>query len=184
METKSKNRSGWIKSISVIISILLSFPVFPPTYAAMDSFGQNVTMTVPMFSQITGDIESFTLHFDDITPGSETDTQMVTYRVKANDLNKDKGVVQAHLNASYPNIEVKADVGTYAKMGGNAVLVESAEGYVTLGETWTSLCDKQTLEGSGRVAVGTFGINYKAVATGYLEKKDIGVSIVITLVDT
>lgn len=164
----------------LMAALLLSVPA---ASGAGELASHQVTISVPQASEISGDLQSFNLAFQDFLQGSETNQQVVNYRIKANNLSRNSGVVQAKVSVSIDGVSVKADVGAYHKQAGNAHLVESNAGFISLGENYTHLCDRQTDSGDGAVAVGNFSVTYKAAADQAISAQDVLVELSIVIVD-
>ncbi len=164
----------------LMAALILSVPVASGSSVAAS---HSVSISVPQASEISGDLQSFTLAFKDFLEGSETNQQAVNYHIKANHLGRDSGVVQAKVSVSIPGVSVKADAGAFNKQSGNAHLVEANAGFVALSENNTHLYDRQKDSGDGEVAVGDFSVTYKAVADQALSAQDVLVELSIMVVD-
>jgi hypothetical protein len=175
-----------IKILRGVLAVMMVAIMGLPTssvFAAQSSASQQVTVTIPKINILSTDMKDFTLSFSDYISGSASSQQVVSYTVKSNSLNRDKGIVQAHIDTVQPGISVLADVGAYAKQGGNATLVESASGFFPLKNTDTSLCDRQIDSGLGQTTRGTFPVTYQAVALEDLASGEFPISLTITLID-
>ena len=109
----------------------------------------------------TADQSSFTLSFSDFKQGAHTNTAEVTYTIQANDVTRADDVVMARLESLFPNIGFRGQFGSYVDQGGNATLVASQSGFVTLNTTDVGLARKN---GEGKMLDGTFVITYQAEA--------------------
>lgn len=173
-----------LRGVLAVIMVTMIFGL--PTalvFAAQSAATQQVTVTVPKINILSTDMKDFTLSFSDYITGSTSNQQVVSYTVKSNSLSRDKGIVQAHIDTVQPGINVLADVGAYAKQGGNATLVESASGFFPITNTDRSLCDRQIDSGLGQTTRGTFPVTYQAVAAEDLPSGEFPISLTITLID-
>lgn len=143
-----------------------------------------VTISVPTMNSFSADRQSFTLTFEDFVQGSVSNTVPVLYTIRANNIQRDRGVIQASLAQSPgQDISVEADVGAYTQEGGNAILTESAAGFAALGTSPLSLCDKQPESGSGLVIRGQLVVSYRAVAQQDLPAGGTQIELTVSLLD-
>ena len=136
-----------------------------------------VTVSVPEVLSISSDAANFTLPFQGYAKqGDESWAQTVTYTVESNNMRQSDGspAINANLDFPYDRVDLKADMGNYAKTSGNTSLVENASGFVTIGSQNVTLANKgNTDQGSdGKMLRGTFPVTYKAVATGDVPSGD------------
>ena len=163
--------------------MLLSLGISFPAQAAQTASAQQVTISVPNINEITSERDTFTLDFKDFIPGSETNTELITYTIKANALNRTEGVIQAKVETTQPGMAIQANVGSYAKTGGDASLVASQSGFTTVGSSWVNLADRRIDAGLGNTAIGSLPISYKAVAEDYLDARSVTIQMSVVLVD-
>ncbi len=112
----------------------------------------------------TADRSSFALNFPNFTQGSVTNLVEVNYSVTANNVIRTKDVVLAKLDEAFPNIALEAQFDSYNKLGGDAHLVPTHNGFVALTTQDVGLADKVKDEGNGTMLDGTFVIRYQAEA--------------------
>ncbi len=176
------SRTYRLRTVLIINFVLLI--VSHSTYGYVGSETHQVSIQVPHVLSFSGDKSDFQLTFEDWEAGSESNVETVTYSVQANNVIRDKGVVQAILTSLSEDISMSADVGTYMREGGNAVLAESNAGYVRIKDMPVDLCDKLTESGTGRVLRGKILINYKALSLKDLESGDHPLQLQVTLIET
>lgn len=171
-------------SIGLIVIGLLLINV-PYSFAGTKTVQHAVTVSVPTILDITADTSNFTLTFADFAKNSETDLKTVNYTVKANNMTKVTGVVTAQLGTLFTNIDLKADVGAYNKLGGTASLIEAASGFTTvLAASAVSLANRQIDSGTGKIVRGVLPITYKAVATNDLDAGNLTQTLTVSFIDT
>lgn len=174
------------KKIFSVIAIALMVAFVPKAFAGQVAIDQTVTLTIPttlQFSAPAGDM-NFNLTFADYVENAETDTKTVTYTVKANNMTRTAGVVTAKLDELYPNIDFKADVGTYTKASGNGSLKETAADFTTItAASAVNLADRETDSGNGKTVRGTLPITYKAIAKADLSAETLNRTLTVTLID-
>jgi len=112
----------------------------------------------------TADLSSFTLNFSGFERGATTNTADMTCTIKANNVVRTEGVVLAKLDDLFPNIALQAQLDSYTKNGGDAHLVATSNGFVSVTTQEVGLADKVVDEGSGKILDGTFVIHYQAKA--------------------
>ncbi len=153
------------KSIKRGIAVaVLALTFGQAAHAATVTKDHSITVAVPSFLSMTADKSDFTLTFADYITGSETNTDTVTYSVRANNLDKTNGVVSAKLDSLYDNVTLKADPGAYSKVNGNASLTEAAAGFIAVDASGVSLMNKTVDNGTGKTTRGSFPVIYKASA--------------------
>lgn len=172
---------NYILKISILIFGAVC--VLMPGLYAQETASHQVTINVPNINEISSTLDSFTLSFGDYIAGSQTNTQEVTYTIRSNNLERNTGIVQAHVSTNLEGITLQADVGAFSKKGGNASLVEAGSGYIPLGNGWVNLCNRQIDSGTGKIASGTLPVTYKAVALEDLARQDVTVQVDVVLVD-
>ncbi len=116
------------------------------------------------FIDFTSNRSSFTLNFSKFTRGVTTNTTDVTYTIKANNVVRTEGVVLAKLDDLFPNIALQAQLDSYTKNGGDAHLVATSNGFISVTTQEAGLANKVVDEGSGKILDGTFMIHYQAKA--------------------
>ena len=154
-------------------------------------FGQNLELQSQIQLEIqaesvidfSSDRSSFTLNFSHFRSGSLTDAVSVNYSVVANDVARTDHVVLARLDDLFPGITFEAEFGAYVKRGGNAHLVASQSGWVSVTQQDTGLADKVIDEGEGKMLDGTFGITYQAKAIEDLEAGQHLRTLTVTFTD-
>lgn len=166
-----------------LVGFLVCMTLAAPAHAGQQSVSHQVTIAVPNANEILADRSSFNLNFTDFLPGSETNSELVTYTIKANALNRGEGVIQAKMQTEQPGMTLQANVGSYSKTAGNASLVASQAGYRAIGASWVYLADRQIESGLGNVTVGTLPVTYKAVADTYLDAQNATIEVSVVLVD-
>ncbi|MEI8345732.1 MAG: hypothetical protein WCG06_06645 [Candidatus Omnitrophota bacterium] len=156
----------WMKLVMVMsaASIVL-IGSLPAAYAQSKAVSHQVTLSVPSILSISADTTSLTLAFADFVASSVTDIKTVIYTVKANNMTKTTGVISAKLDTLFTGVDLKADPGAYiASAGSNAKLIESTSGAITVTAAGVNLMDRQTISGSGKIALGSFPVAYQATA--------------------
>lgn len=155
----------------VVLVGLISFIGAPAAHASFQTVGHQVTVTVPEILSISADTSAFTLTFADNISGSETDTKTVVYTLEANDMGQADGdtAINANLDNLYTDVDVKAQVGTYARNGtnpGNTSLAATNAGYVTIGTSNVAIAKKASTDAgtNGKLLNGVLPVTYKAVA--------------------
>jgi hypothetical protein len=162
-----------------------SFSFLGSTYAASQTTQHTVTTSVPSIISITADTANFTLTFSDFVTASETNTQLVNYTVKANNMTKTTGVVTGQLSGLFTGMDLRADIGTYVKAGGDARLVESGAGFLTIGTVAAvNLADRAVDTAPGKKIRGVLPVTYKAVATADLDAGTQNKTLTISFIDT
>jgi len=130
------------------------------------------------------DQANFTLAFSDFASGSVSGNQVVNYSVKANNVTKTVGVVQAQLNSLFTGVNFQANAGPYSLTGGNASLLASNSGFVTVGTSATNLYNRNKLSGNGNIVYGSFPVTYQATATSDLSPSSSTSTLTVTFIDT
>ena len=175
-----------IKLTALVMVLMLGVSVSAWASSADDV--NTVTVAVNNVLSISDTTGNFTLTFSDFEIGQETPTQLVTYRVKANNMTTGAltGVVAAKLNALIYGVDLKGDPGAYANIGssGNVPLSESGAGFITIGTLATNLADKAATTGNQqKVLNGNLPIIWKAVATQDLTSGSYPATLTVTLKD-
>lgn len=152
-------------------------------YAGSKSVTHKVTVKVPNTIYLSADTTDFTLTMSDFLKDSLSDTKTVAYTIKANKFTKSDGVLHGKLDAAYSGIDLIADPGTYSKIAGNASLREEKAGDIVIGTSDTYLADRETDNGSGKIAYGTLPVVYKAKALQDLEEQEQAKTLTVTFVD-
>lgn len=167
------------------MAIALIFACAPHSFAGSQSVNHVVTVSVPTILEFSADTTNFTLTFSDYLQNSETDTKTVIYSVKANNMTKTTGVMNAKLDGLFTDVDLKADTGAYTKASGNASLIESASGFATiLAASAVNLANRVTDSGNGKTLRGTIPVTYKAVATNDLQSGNLSQTLTVSLLDT
>jgi hypothetical protein len=173
----------WLAVIAMVAAYSFSF--LGSVYAASQTTQHTVTTTVPSLISIAADTANFTLTFSDFVTASETNTQLVNYTVKANNMTRTLGVVTGQLSALFTGMDLRADVGTYVKASGDARLVESAAGFITIGNvTAVNLANRAIDTAPGKKIRGVLPVTYKAVATADLDAGSQNQTLTISFIDT
>ena len=138
--------------------ILIGFVfIFALLLGGSNLYPQGTSVQLQINSQpaidFTADQTSFTLTFSDFKKGSTTNTVDVTYSIMANDVVRLDGVILGKLDDLFPSIDFQVDFGSYTKKGGNAHLVESASGFVTMTTSDTPLANKVIENGGGKCSM-------------------------------
>ena len=167
---------------SAMISCMILMPA-GVLHAAQSSQSHAVRVQIPQALSFTGDSSALTLSFSDVAKGSESDIKTITYSIKANNVARQNGVIQANLSGPLDNVDLMAKVGTYRKQAGNGQLIAEYDGFKTVGQAEVNLCNRKTDFGNGRVLMGQIPINYKAIATNDLERSPNTQTLHITLAD-
>ncbi|MFA6600732.1 MAG: hypothetical protein WC352_00290 [Candidatus Omnitrophota bacterium] len=138
--------------------------------ADFKTVGHSVTVSVLDTLTFTADTTDITLSFPTYVAGTESSTKTVIYTAESNNMRQADGqpAINVNLDALYTGLDLKAQVGTYTKTSGNASLIASSAGYVTIGTTNTGVAKKTASTGDGKQLKGTIPITYKAVATADL----------------
>jgi hypothetical protein len=177
---RTKRTGKWLMMFAVMLAGSCGL-----VFAASQTTQHTVTATVPSLINITADTANFTLTFSDFVSGSASDTKTVNYTVKANNVTKTTGVVTGQLGALFTGIDLKASVGTYTKASGNARLLASTAGYVTiLAASATNLADRTIDAAPGKTIRGILPITYRATATADLDAGTQSNTLTISFIDT
>ena len=128
------------------------------------------TVHAPPVLSISDTTGPFTLTFTGFVNGTESNTQVVTYTIQANKMDKKDvaGAVSAQLATAFTNIDLKVDVGSYTNLGESnfATLSEAATGEITIGTSTTDLADKGGGQAQGRTCLdGTLEVTWKGTLT-------------------
>jgi len=174
----------WGSKVTIAAFFIIAASVHAESALAESlSVNHSVTVNVPKINQLIADRIQFSLDFQDNTSGSKTNTETVSYQVKANSVQRSDSVVQVKATSSLNGVQLNADPGNYSKEGGNATLVEASPGFIPIGEEWTPLFNKTVDTGDGEVLRGTFTVNYRADALQDLPEGQTQVELTVTLVD-
>jgi hypothetical protein len=135
----------------------------------------------------------FTLNFKDFVRGAKTKTSTGRYKLIANNVHRTQDVVMARFEpiAGFgpkkgvkDEIALEADFRKFHKVFGNAVLIESNSGFISLGEREIGLADKVVQSGRGKLINGVFQIRYRATALRDLEAGNRTGRLILTFMDT
>lgn len=169
-------------------SLLTGSSFFLVLFWASSLYAQSREVQLQIESQtaidFTTDQSSFSLSFTAVTSGSGTNTVDVTYTIMANDVVRVDDVVLARLDDLFPDIHFQGKFGSYSKKGGNASLVASQAGFVTITTSDTSLVDKVVDDGDGKLIDGSFIITYQAKAIQDLAAGEHVRTLTVTFADT
>ncbi len=119
---------------------------------------------VPSFIQFESASSNLTLPFADFSPGAESETAAMEYRIKANNVTRQRGVLMVQIDSKDSDLDLQARFANFSNAGGTAILVRNRQAFVTLTERDVFLADKTPVSGSGRTIQGSFEIAYKARA--------------------
>jgi hypothetical protein len=172
---------AWISSFSFVCFFSgLSTNAF----AASGGTVHAVTLSVPIVNQFQADTQNFTLTFSDFIPGSVSDTRVVTYSVKANNVSKSAGVIQAQISGLPEGVDLQANPGAYIKRGGNASLRPATSDFFALASAIATLYNRITDSGDGKVLLGSFPVAFRANARSYLSAMTVTPALTVTFTDT
>jgi len=157
----------------------------PSASSSSQTYSNHVTIEVPSYLFIEGDRKDLNLKFSDYKPGSETETQTVAYTVMGNGMMQSEGApaVTARLEGTFPDIDFKARVESYAKQGGNTELGAVVPDFVTVKDSDTVLARKANSTGDGKLLRGQLQVSYKAVAATSLQAGEYAQGLTLTLTD-
>ena len=177
-----------MKKVGIVaLSLLMALGTTPLGFAGdWVTTNHTVTIQVPEVLSIASDAASFTLHFPGYAKqGDESWAQTVNYTVQSNNMRQADGspAINANLDFPYDRLDLKADVGSYAKTSGSTELVEAQSGFMTIGTDTVALANKgNTAQGSdGKLLNGTIPVTYKAVATDDVPSGDQIHTLFVTL---
>lgn len=165
----------------LLVFLLGLFPAVPFSY------GEGVDIVLHINAErslnFTSDQLSFNFTFPDFRNGSVTNTAQATYTFSANDAGRMQNLVLARVDQELTGVRFEAQMGPFTKTSGNAHLVPSHSGFVSLTTADTGLADKVIDEGDGLVLDGTASITYRAVATQDLTAGQRYAVITVSFVD-
>lgn len=171
--------------LMALVAMVLS--IAAPAFAATSTATHAVTVTVNSIISLSADQSAFTLTLPDFLSGTESNTQVVNYTVKANNIAQAVGApaLSANLGSLFSNTDLKATVGSYSATGGAAATLAAASGagsgsYVTIGTSSTTLA---TRGGTTKIMRGSIPVTYKAVATADLPAGSSTQTVTVTLTD-
>ena len=174
------------------IILLLGLPLLlgmsARAWALTADDADTVTMDVSAVLSITDTVGDFTLTFTDYVAGTDSNTQVVSYTVKANNvaLAATTGIVSAKVSALITGIDLKGDVGTITNDGtsGNILLTESASGFTTMTTSAQDMADKGVTSGpQGSILNGTVPISWKGTTTADVGSGTNNTTLTVTVKD-
>lgn len=168
------------KSIHIgLAAFVLAFLACQSAFATSATQSHNVTIIKPKIISITADKTDFDLEFADFISGTNSDTEVVTYTLKANAMTA-TGKMSGKLDALFTGVDFKATVGSYTDaLGGAHSVMTPVSGTQTIG---TSDVNLATPSAAGKIR-GTLPVTYSATATAELDDVDQTKQLTVTFAD-
>ncbi len=146
-------------------------------------------LSVPSEVSITSSNNDFTLKFTDFNKGSQSSTEVVTYRIRANNMGPGHllGTLSVRLTEPFEYARLEATVADFknqAEEAGFSSLQPSQPGFCTIGTELTSLADKQPGQGQWDACLdGYLSVSWKATLTRDAPAREESRALIITLKD-
>lgn len=178
-----KKLADLLKAFMIVFAILLNQAEY--SFSSSETYTNQVTVRVPSHLFINADQKDLNLSFSDYKKGSESNTQSIVYTVSGNNMTQSDGAtaVSARLDGVFTDIDLKVQVGTYTKEGGNTELRGVSSDFVVIGDSETAVVQKANTTDDGKLLRGQIAMTYKAVATDNLSSGDHSRQLTITFTD-
>lgn len=147
-----------------------------------------LSVNAPPILSIEDDTGPFTLTFTSFLKGSQSDTRVVNYRVRANNMTSGTfpGAVSARLSEPFDNADLEASPESYQNLGSPnfATLSRSQSGFQTISTTGTPLADKQPGQGTEDMCLdGQLTVAWRSTLTQDAPAGSQNRSLIVTLRD-
>lgn len=169
----------------LLLAFALLFPSVPDSVASSETFTNRVTVEIPSYLFITADQPNMQLSFDHYLAGSETNSETVIYQVIGNNMAQSDGAaaLTAHLDGTFPDLDLSVQVGSYAKAGGNTELSAVSSQFIAIQESDTLIAKKSNSTGDGKLLKGQLPLTFKAIARANLQAGRHSRSLTLTFTD-